>query len=103
MRHESRNIKGADANDIHCGVIGREAEPAAIFIRVILGRDQAGARQYGVKLLQDAPFWQRNHQRRIGFGRRAIQRIWDRDIHDNQPASLSISAPTAASFASTRS
>ena len=103
MRHESRDIKGAHANDVHRWIIRREAEPPAIFIRVIFRRDQPSARQDGVEFLQDAPFGQRNHQRRIGFSRRAIQRIGDRDIHDNQPASLSISAPTAASFASTRS
>ena len=103
MGHESRDIEGAHADDIHRRIIGGEAEPAAIFIRVISSRDQPGARQHGVEFLQDAPLGQGNHQRRIGFSRCAIQGIGDRDIHDNQPASLSISAPTAASFASTRS
>ena len=83
MRHEGRDIEGADANDIHCRIIGGEAEPTAIFIRVILGRAQPSAGQDRVKFFQDAPFGQRNHKRRFGFSRRAIQGIGDRDIHDN--------------------
>ena len=67
--HEGRDVEGAHADDVEVGMVGGEAELARLGIGEGRLRLDAGAREQGRRLLEDATLGQRQNELLVGFAR----------------------------------